>query len=464
MDNNSFDVAVIGGGPAGLMAAGVAANSGAKVVLLEKNITCGQKLLITGSGACNLTNTMDKTLFLEGFYENGKFLYPAISTLSQESLLEFFRQKGVSFEVREDGKVFPSTQSSKTILDALINFCMDANVTIKTGIDIDSIKINSSVSLKSESEISNNHYDNLISKSSQHPDKQIEINKKKFVICCGNDTFYSDKIIVATGGLSYPKTGSTGSGFAFAKAFGHTIVNLRPALVGVVINEIEKLDYLSGVSLRNVNVELIEKNDSAQEKKLNCYIGDLLFTHTGVSGPCILYLSRFLAHDLTDGKSKSNGCSYFFSINFRQGNDISETDAILIDLIDKNPKKSISNVISSGFAIPSSFVKFMIAKAGFDCKIDVCKLTKINRKKIASLLHSTQLEILQTQGFSKAIITAGGVNLKEINPKTMESKLESGLFFAGEILDIDGFTGGYNLQAAFSTGYLAGISAGKIQG
>ncbi len=435
MNFSDFDIAVIGGGPSGLMAAGTAAKSGARVVLFEKMQSCGFKLLMTGSGACNITNAdfSDKASFLENFFENGKFLYPALSAFSQDALLKFFNENGIEFVVREDNKVFPSNGSAKTILDALLNFCLDGNVTIKTGAEI------------------------------THVNKHVPASTGKFILSEKESHWFADKIIITTGGLSYPVTGSTGDGYVFGKQFSHSIVTPRPALVGLTISNITDFGYLSGVSLRNVKVSLIEKQISGQvteqSKILKSYTGDLLFTHVGVSGPAALYLSRFLPHDLNKGKSISTGNSYFLSINNLEGKNVVETDALLVNFIDKNPKKNISNIISSEFEIPASFVKFMLAKIGLEPDIDACKITKANRKKISSALHSTELEIFATQGFSKAMVTAGGVSIKEINPKTMESKLESGLYFAGEVIDIDGFTGGFNLQAAFSTGYLAGLSA-----
>lgn len=429
-------VIVIGGGPAGLMAAGTAAACGAKVVLFEKNAKCGKKLLLTGSGKCNITNSAPFDTFLEKFAENKKFLYPAFKELFSDDLEEFFNQHNVFFETEENGKVFPVTKTSSSVLEALLAFCAKNNVDIHLGEPVISIE----------------HIG------------QTDTNEPTGTTSCinwkvaTNKQFYEAKsVIIATGGLSYPKTGSSGDGYRFAKDYAHNIAPTRPALV-----PLETIDTwsasLSGVSLKDVTVSLIENISDKPSKIIATQRGDLLFTHFGLSGPTILFLSRWLPDNFEE---QAPHHTYIIMVDLLPMKSQSEIDTMLLQHISSNPSRQLKTILHKDFNIPISLASTIVTHCGYREEITGQEITKEKRKVILSKLKSLAFPLSKTRGYKEAMITAGGISTKEIRPQTMESKLVSNLFFAGELIDIDGFTGGYNLQAAFSTGYLAGKNASQ---
>ncbi|MHB1484990.1 MAG: BaiN/RdsA family NAD(P)/FAD-dependent oxidoreductase [Saccharofermentanales bacterium] len=421
--NSKQIIAVIGGGPAGLMAAGTAAASGASVLLFEKNSQCGRKLLITGSGKCNVTNNAPFDFFLDQYPENKKFLYSAFKQFFVEDLKILFNRYHLSLIQDDNGKLFPETQQSKSVLDVLLSYCKDQQVVF--------------------------HY--------KEPVKEVAKNETGWTIQTDQGSYHVDSVIISTGGFSYPKTGSDGTGHTIAAKLSHLIVPTRPALVPLEISDPD-CSSLSGISLKNVIVKLYKKDLSNQSKIIAVQQGDLLFTHFGVSGPPILFLSRWLPSDFDHPDFSGD---YFINVDLLPAISHSALENTLLKIFGSTPNRQLTSVLSLEFGIPHAVTKMIVTHCGFKEDIHCQEVTKEYRKKLLAVLKSLCLSISKTRGYQEAMVTAGGVSTKEINPHTMESKLQPGLFFAGEIIDVDGYTGGYNLQAAFSTGYLAGKCAAK---
>jgi predicted Rossmann fold flavoprotein len=429
-------VAVIGGGPAGLMAAGTAAAAGASVLLFEKNARCGKKLLMTGSGKCNITNHAPFDEFLEQFPENRKFLYPAFTEFFREELEAFFRQFNVFFKLDENGKFFPDTFKAASVLDALLSFCSANHVDLRLEepvLDIAAVDADS---------------DNA-------PAPRWKITTSKNV-------YLADSVIIATGGLSYPGTGCSGDGYRMAAGLSHTIVPTRPALVPVEVSE-PWCRQLSGASLKNVSAVLWRSDAGSMPRKVAAASGDLLFTHFGLSGPAVLSISRWMEDLPADPGDGSLPPSYHLTIDLIPAVSPADAEASLLRAIADHPNKQLKNVLGSRFGIPQAFAS-VIAECGGPGSEAFCRdVTKEQRKKLLDMLKAFPFTIIKTRGYREAMVTAGGISTKEISPRTMESTRRPGLYFAGEVIDIDGFTGGFNLQAAFSTGHLAGRSAADWQ-
>jgi len=411
LTEQKFDVAVIGGGPAGMMAAGWAAKSGAKVVLLEKNKTLGKKLLITGKGRCNITNALkDNREFIKELGPKGSFLFSALAAFGPKAVIDFFEARGVKTKVERGGRVFPVSDLSVDVLNALVGFLNDGQVTI-----IKEVIIKKFVT-----------EENII--------KKIILADREIVV---------DKVIIATGGLAYPATGSTGDGYAWAKKIGHEIILPRPALVPILVKE-KFIKDLEGLSLKNVAIAVYQNN-----KKIAEEFGEALFTDRGLSGPIILDLSQIVGECLVTG-------SVELKINFKPALDRPTFDARLQKDFSENPNKAFKN--SLDLLLPKKLIPVFLKLSRIDVNKKAGQLTKEERNRLLKLFSEFVLTVDRLDGFDKAIITAGGVDLKEINPKTMGSKIIKNLFFAGEIIDLNGPTGGYNLQIAFATGYLAGMN------
>jgi len=409
--SQKFDVAVIGGGPAGMMAAGTAAKNGAKVVLLEKNKTLGKKLLITGKGRCNITNIRDDNRgFIKELGVNGPFLFSALAAFGPKDVVDFFKHLGVKTKVERGGRVFPASDLSADVLNALARFLSEGRVTV-----IKQVKIKELVLQKDL------------------------ITKIKLV----DDEITAQKIILATGGLAYPGTGCTGDGYNWAKNLGHTIVKPTPALVPVLLKERWVKD-LEGLSLKNVSIAVYQNN-----KKVASEFGEALFTASGLSGPIILDLSQTIGQCLAKGAVE-------LKINFKPALDWPALDLRLQKDFGQNPNKAFKN--SLGQLLPKKLIPIFIKLSKIDENKKAGQLTREEKSRLLKLFFEFTLTVDRLDGFEKAIITVGGINLKEINPKTMGSKIIKNLFFAGEIIDLNGPTGGYNLQIAFATGYLAGNS------
>lgn len=401
-------VIVIGGGPAGLMAASTAALYGNNVTLLEKNRRTGRKLIITGKGRCNITNACDNTAFISNVISNPRFLYSAINGFDSSDVIEFFNNLGVETKIERGNRVFPVSDKAMDVADALLNYARNSGVKIICDSPVSSLV--------------------------------TDDNTVVGVKCENGRVYNADAVIVATGGKSYPLTGSTGDGYKLAQEAGHSITDIVPSLVPLKIkgNECEQMQ---GLSLRNISVS-VYKGD----KKVFEDFGELVFAHYGVSGPVILSASSHL------NNYKDN--NYVLSIDLKPALDIDTLDKRIIRDLEKNNLKEIGN--SLGELLPSKLIPVVLKRWGIDKTTRCNSVTKEQRKSLVNILKNFNFEITGTRPIDEAIITRGGVRVSEVNPKTMESKLCKGLYFCGEVLDVDAYTGGFNLQIAFSTGYLAG--------
>ena len=409
-----FDVIVVGAGAAGLMAAGQAAATGAKTLLLEKMDQPGRKIFITGKFRCNLTNTAPIPEFIDHFGKTGRFLRQAFHRYFSDDLLAFFHAQGVPTITERGGRVFPQSGQSKDVVQALERWCRSQKETIRTYSPVDAL-------ITTAGQI----------QGVRTPDQEYQ----------------TQAVIVTTGGSSYPGTGSTGDGYTLARKVGHTIIPIHPSLVPLVTIG-ETAQRLQGLSLRNVAVTLW-----LDEKKTEQKFGEMLFTHFGVSGPIILTLSRAAVAGLRANQNVA------VSIDLKPALDEQKLDSRLIRDLNANGKKQFQTFLKG--LLPQKMIPVCVDLVQIPEEKLCHQVTAKERKKLRHWLKNFRLEIGDHRSFRHAIVTAGGISTKEISPKTMESKLVSGLYFAGEVIDIDADTGGFNLQAAFSTGWLAGKSAAE---
>ncbi len=411
------DLIVIGAGPAGIMAAFTAARKGASVILFEKNKTIGRKLAITGAGRCNLTNLTDMNELISNTPGNGRFLYGAFQRLNPEALMNFFQNSlGLPLKVERGNRVFPESDKAQDVVGVLYQELKSSGVEIRT-----STKVAGLV---------------------------IEPGRIRGVRLDNGKEVYSSKVLVATGGLSYPGTGSTGDGYQFARLAGHQIIPLTPSLIPLETLE-PWVKRLEGLSL--VNVEITSFHEG---KKLQSEFGEMLFTSFGVSGPIILSLSRKISLLVLD---KPNSVS--ISIDLKPALTKEELDLRVQRDFSKSLNKIFKNVLDE--LLPQKIIPVIIELSAIDPLKPVHQINKEERLHLVDLLKNLTLTILKPRPIAEAIVTAGGVNTKEINPKTMESKLIQGLYFAGEVVDVDAYTGGFNLQIAFSTGFVAGLEVAR---
>lgn len=407
-----YDLAIIGAGPAGLMAAVRAGELGARVVLIEKNKQPGAKLLITGGGRCNLTNRLeDPQQFATRFGGSGKFLISALHKFGVKETIEFFESQGVKTKTEKDTQVFPASDKANDVLDALLSAAKRYGVIFKTG--------------------------QAVLKISKQGDK---IQK---VILADGEEILARNYVIATGGKSYPQTGSSGDGYRWLQNLGHTIITPRPALVPLWLKE-TFIKELEGLSLENCLISLYQSN-----KKIAATQGAAIFTSVGLSGPAAL--------DLSSQISLQPIKDLIISIDFLPQIEIQELDKKLQNILESNGNKLIKNCLT-GLAKPK-FIPILLKLSAIIPDKKNNAITKEERRKLAQLLKSLRLTIKTLGGYGQAIITAGGVDLKEVDPKTMRSKVITNLFLAGEILDLNGPTGGYNLQVCWTTGYVAGSNA-----
>ncbi|MDP4093142.1 MAG: NAD(P)/FAD-dependent oxidoreductase [Bacillota bacterium] len=404
-------VAVIGAGAAGLMAAGIAAQRGLDVVLFEKTERTGKKILISGKGRCNITNNTDIEGLIQNIPGNGNFLYSSFYTFSNTDLVEFLEKNGLKTKVERGGRIFPVSDRSHDVLDVFIKFAKNNGV---------EIRLNSPVE---EVTSENGKVTGLVLKSGQK------------VEC--------DSVVIATGGLSYPGTGSTGDGYKMASKLGHGIIEQKPSLVPLITGE-EWVKELQGLSLKNVGITMYNKSG----KKVYNDFGEMLFTHFGVSGPIILSSSRhILDYNYRDIK---------LSIDLKPALTEEKLDERIRRDFELFSNKQFKNSLDE--LLPKKMVPVMVALSKIAPDKTVNQITKDERKNLVRLFKNLEVTITGARPVKEAIVTAGGVDTDQINPSTMESKLIKGLFFAGEIIDVDGYTGGFNLTIAFSTGYVAGMS------
>ena len=405
-------VVVIGGGAAGLMTAVIAGREGAKVTLLEKMNYVGKKMGITGKGRCNITNACDMSDFIKNTPGNGKFLYGAYERFTNEDLLQLLHDAGLETKVERGGRVFPASDSALDVRNTFMKLMKHYGVDVHL----------------------------------EEPVKKLLVDDGVVTgVMTDKETYHADAVVIATGGKSYPATGSTGDGYILAAQVGHKITDIRPSLVPIVTEESWVKD-LMGLSLRNVELSVVAKN-KVQAKMF----GEMMFTHFGITGPIVLSLS----HTVGKLMRKKNIGTIGLDINLKPALSPETLDKRLQKDFDLYSKKQLINGMKD--LLPSRLIPLIIELAGIDPQKPINQISKEERQQIGYMLQHMPLTVKGLRPVEEAIVTAGGISLKEFNPKTMESKLVKGLYGAGEVLDIDAFTGGYNLQAAFSTGYVAAM-------
>ena len=413
-------VIVIGGGPAGMMAAITSAENENEVILLEKNKGLGKKLLITGKGRCNITSSLPMEDFIKNTPGNGMFLYSAYNKFTNQDIIRFLKKQGLDVKEERGNRIFPVTDKSQDVLN-----CFEKKLK-----NLKNVKI-----------------------MYEMPVSEILINEEKRItgVKCKNGAIINaEKVILATGGKSYPLTGSTGDGYEMAKKLGHTITKIKPSLVPLETYEQDLHRSLQGLSLRNVKIKMV---DTCKNKTIYEDFGEMLFTHFGVSGPVILSGSAHLVrYKNIDELLKNKKIKLLIDLKPALTEE-KLNDRILRDFGDfknKNFKNSLDKLL------PQKLIPVIIERSGINPDKQVNSITKQERIQIVKLLKEFEVTIKNFRRIEDGIITAGGISIKEVNPKTMESKLISGLYFAGEILDVDSYTGGFNLQIAYSTGFVAG--------
>ena len=423
-------VIVIGGGPAGLIASGQAAKLGTETLLIEKMDRPGRKLRITGKGRCNLTNIAPLSQFIEHFRPNGRFLRQAFSQFLTTELLAFFGELGVPTVTERGGRVFPASGRAQDVVDALVNWITECGVKVKNRSKVQRLTVEG----KKVTGVK-------VYKTTSRMRKASAVGPSCGQFC------HADAVIIATGGASYPETGSTGDGYQLAELAGHSIVQIRPALVPLETSG-DIAQRLQGLSLRNVKVQV-----RVDGKKRGQGFGEMIFTHFGVSGPVVLSLSRQIVDALRLGQKVE------LSIDLKPALDHGKLDARLLRELDAHGKQHFRTLLKE--LLPRKLIPVCMDL------VDICsgkvghQITTRERKRLRIWLKDFRLQVNAYRPFKEAVITAGGVNTREVEPRTMTSRLVENLYFAGEVLDVDADTGGYNLQAAFSTGWVAGRSAAR---
>ena len=410
-------VCVVGGGPAGMMAAIHAKELGHDVILLEKMNRLGKKLLITGKGRCNITSSLPIEKFIENTPGNGVFLYSAFHQYTNKDILSFLRQEGLEVKEERGNRIFPITDKSQDVLQCFQKRLQELHITIQLNSKVEELVVK----------------DNVIT--------GVKVNGKNIP---------ADAVILATGGKSYPATGSTGDGYYLAQKLGHTVTKIAPSLVPLEIKEKSICQQLQGLSLKNVQIQIVDK-----EKKKCIYedFGEMLFTHFGVSGPIILSSSAHLLRYPSIEEKLSRG-SLQLIIDLKPALTVEKLNVRILRDFEALKNKEFKNSLNG--LLPHKLVPIIIEKTQISKEKQVNSITKEERQKLVQTLKQFTLTISGFRPIEEAIITAGGVSIKEINPKTMESKRVQNLYFAGEVMDVDAYTGGFNLQIAYSTGYVAG--------
>lgn len=418
---SNYDVIVIGGGPSGLMASVAAAEHGASVLLVDKGSKLGRKLGISGGGRCNVTNVKETTELISHIPGNGRFLYSAFDHFNNQDIISFFEGLGIALKEEDNGRMFPVTDKASSVVSALISKVRSLGVQIMT----------------------------------DSPVKEIlyKENAVEGILLISGKKLTAPAVVIATGGKSVPQTGSTGDGYPWAEQAGHSITDLYPTEVPIISREEWiKSGELQGLSLRDVTLTVW----NPKGKKVIDHRGDMIFTHFGLSGPIALRCSQFLRKV----QQKTGSDAVEMSLDLFPDLKLHEMESQLQDKLDLEPKKAIRNALKG--LIPERMIPLLLSKAGLDGDITGHHLSKLALSALAGILKRMPITVHGTRSLAEAFVTGGGVNLKEINPGSMESKLMPGLFFCGEVLDIHGYTGGYNITAAFSTGYTAGKHAAEI--
>lgn len=411
------EIVVIGAGPAGMMAAISASARGNRVTVLEKKDKVGRKLSITGKGRCNLTAAVDREGLIKGMPGNGRFLYSCFSEFANQELIEFFAHRGLKVKVERGQRVFPESDNAEQVVEVLVRAMREAGVRVITHCEVRGLRV---------------------------ADGRI------VGVDTGQAIVSASAVVLATGGLSYPGTGSTGDGYRWAEAVGHQIIEPRPGLVPLVTAE-PWVRRLQGLALKNTRATAFDGRD----RKINEDFGELLFTHFGLSGPIILSMSRDIVQYIYQ-----EGKPVRIELDLKPALSEEKLDVRLQRDLNQQSRKLFKNALDG--LLPAKLVPVVIDLSGIDPVKPCHQVSRAERQGLGHLLKHLTLTVTANRPIAEAIVTAGGVNVKEVDPRTMQSKLVPGLFFAGEILDVDGYTGGYNLQACFSTGYVAGRSAARI--
>lgn len=401
-----YNTIVVGGGPAGLFAAQMLAREQKKVLLLERNATAGKKLLISGSGQCNYTHAGDIEHFLNCYGDQAKFLKKALMTFDNKRVIKFFQKVGIEPQIFPNGKVFPRSMKSQDILEALLLKCQKTNVIIQYNTLVNNISV----------------YDDVFT---------VETST--------GERYFSDQVVIATGGKSYPKTGSDGTGYSLAEKLGHSIIEPRPALTDIRIKE-NGFKVLAGLSTKQIEITVWRN-----QKKVISHVGDLLFTHKGLSGPAIIDSSRWIREGDT------------VTVNFLYPESFENIKSYFAQHLGKRGKEELITFLKQ-FKLPKNLYQVLCEHIEIDEHITCAQVSKKQREALVQCLAKCPFTVETLGGFHLAMVTAGGVRLKEVNPTTMESRKQKGLYFIGEVLDVDGNTGGYNIQAAFSMAYLCAES------
>jgi predicted Rossmann fold flavoprotein len=414
----NYDVIVIGGGPSGLMASAAAAENGARVLLLDKGNKLGRKLAISGGGRCNVTNRMPIDELITFIPGNGKFLYSGFAVFNNEDIISYFENLGIQLKEEDRGRMFPVSDKAQSVVDALINKIKSANVTIRTNTPVETI-----------------HYNN---------------EKVASVELQNGENIPTKTVVVAVGGKSVPHTGSTGDGYIWAEKAGHKITELYPTEVPITSNEtFIKEKRLQGLSLRDINLSVLKPNG----KVIKTHRWDMIFTHFGISGPAALRCSQYVVKALKKAKD------YKVPVMIDLFPDKHEETVVqeITKLVKEEPKKAVKNVLK-GY-LPERYLLFLLDQTEISQDVTYANFSKENIRKLAQAVKAFTFQVNGTLSIEKAFVTGGGISTKEIDPKRMASKKMNGLYFCGEILDIHGYTGGYNITAAFVTGHVAGKCA-----
>ena len=418
------NVIVIGGGPAGMMAAITAAEYGNNVTIIEKNSDFGKKLLITGKGRCNITSSLYMSEFIKNTPGNGQFLYSAFQNYTNTDIIDFLKNQGLEVKEERGNRIFPVTDKSIDVLN-----CFKSK--------INELKIK---------KLFNTRVQKILVQNGE----VLGVRTEKEII-------QTDKIILATGGKSYPLTGSTGDGYLIAKNIGHKVTEIRPSLVPLVIYEKNECKEMQGLSLRNVGIKII---DESKNKLIYEDFGEMIFTHFGISGPTILSGSAHLVrYKEIDNLMKEQKIK--LQIDLKPALTEEQLDERILRDFKEFKNKQFKHALDK--LLPQKMIPIVIEKTKINEEKRVNEITKEERRNLIKVLKKFELKIKDFRPVEEAIITSGGINIKEINPKTMESKLVKGLYFAGEIMDVDSYTGGFNLQIAYSTGYTAGMHVGDLE-
>lgn len=399
---------IVGGGAAGLVCAGFAGKAGLKVTVVETRERPARKILVTGKGRCNVTNNCTPEDFIKNIPTNPKFIYSAAYGFTSQQTMEMFEELGLALKTERGNRVFPESDNARDVVDALMYFSKQGNA-----------------------EIVNNRVIELM----------VRDGVVNGIIDEDGNSITGDYVVLATGGLSYPQTGSDGTGYKLAKQAGHTIVKTRPSLIPIICKEKSECADMMGLSLKNITLTLRE---NGKKKPIYSQMGEMLFTHFGVSGPLALSASAYLKKDLAE---------YSLSIDMKPALSVQQLDARVLRDFDNNSNKNLGNIL--GLLLPRGMVSVVAERSGIGSECKVNQITKQQRADLVNTIKNFTLQPVGLRPIEEAVITSGGVNVKEINPKTMESKICKNLFFAGEVIDVDAYTGGFNLQIAFSTAYLA---------